>query len=65
MTVVFKPHECERPGQTISGTVWQCDDCGTVWRHQGMLILPVGPFGRWRLRRRGLLPAPAPERTEP
>lgn len=58
MTVVHEPHECDVPSDVNDGTVWQCDGCGKLRQVWGFLIVPVGPFKRWRLRRKGLLPIP-------
>lgn len=58
MTTVFKPHSCEAPRDCVDGEVWQCDECGKLRQVWFIFIFPVGPWKRWRLRRKGLLPIP-------
>jgi hypothetical protein len=58
VSVLVSPCPCLSPSNATEGTVWQCEDCGSLRQIWFFMNLPVGPFRRWRLRRQGLLPIP-------
>lgn len=44
MTYLRQPHTCDLPYPDVAGTVWKCDNCGTIWRAS----VPGNPnYAKW------------------